>query len=153
MGHADCFPGSANVVVFCVGVLESPSAGSIAHRPLEIDLKLLYYFIHSIGRIYVSRKTRHLCWWWKLSQAQKSPNSKRKALLKCGRFTAIFLQNIWKYSRLFSYNDSWRHYTTLFCNFVSVQMWKVSHLLFTTSLPSKVSEREPGEKGSVWRRP
>lgn len=43
---------------------------------------------------------------------------------------------------LLGYSDSWRRYSTLFCSiFFSVQMWKVSHLLFSTSMSNKGREK------------
>lgn len=41
----------------------------------------------------------------------------KKPVMQCGYFITVLFQTITKYSLLFSYNDSWRHHTTLFCSF------------------------------------
>lgn len=66
--------------------------------------------------------------------------SKRKLPLTGGCFITIFTQNIVKYSLLFSYNDSWRHYTTSFYNiFFSIDV-EVPHRLFSYAMSNKVRE-------------
>lgn len=66
--------------------------------------------------------------------------------MQCGYFITVLFQNIMKYSQLFSYNDSWRHHTTLFCNFFSVRMLRISHLLFRTAMSNKVREKSKKNK-------
>lgn len=75
------------------------------------------------------------------------PTLRKKTVMQYGHFITVPFQNIMKQSLLFSYNDSWRHHTTLFCNFFfPVWVLRISHLLFSTAMSNKVREKSGRKK-------